>query len=122
MQGVRCFHPDQRLFYCLRTKTVSNNCEIVLVKVDIVSAKSLFVAAYYRPKEGDIQSTEKMRRSLDMVTKTQGNVWILGNFNYPKFSWDAEHKPSIKLGCGFTYIYDDFVTMLDNFGLVQMVP
>lgn len=104
MQWGRCFHPDQRLFYPLRAKQFQTNCENVWVKIDIVSAKSLFVAAYYRPKEGDIQSAEELRRSVDRVTKTQGNVWILGDFNYPKFSWDAEHNPSIKPGCGLTYI------------------
>ena len=27
----------------------------------------------------------------------------------------------IKSGCGFPSLYDDFVSMLDDFGLVQMV-
>ena len=29
--------------------------------------------------------------------------------------------PSIKQGCSFTDVYDDFMYMLDDFGLVQMV-
>ena len=29
--------------------------------------------------------------------------------------------PYIKSGCGFPSLYDDFVSMLDDFGLVQMV-
>ena len=68
-----------------------------------------------------MHSAEELRRSPSMVTKTQGNVWILGDFNYPKFSWDADHVPSIKSGCSFPCLYDDFSSMLDDFGLVQMV-
>ena len=29
--------------------------------------------------------------------------------------------PSIKFGCGFPSLYDDFVSMLDDFGFVQNV-
>ena len=56
-----------------------------------------------------------------MVSKTKGNVWILGDFNYPNFSWDAGHVPSIKPGCSYQNLYDDFMHMLDDFRLVQMV-
>ena len=91
------------------------------MKVNIASAKALYIAAYYRPKEGDTESAGDLRHSLEFVSKTQGNVWILGDFNNPKFSWDANHVPSIKQGCSFTDMYDDFMSMLDDFGLVQMV-
>ena len=56
-----------------------------------------------------------------MVTKTQGNVWVLRDFNYPKFSWDVNHMSSIKPGCSFPTIHDDFSSTLDDFGLVQMM-
>ena len=68
-----------------------------------------------------MHSAEELRHSLSMVTKTHGNVWILGDFNYPKFSWDADHVPSIKSGCSLACLYDDFSSILDGFGLVQMV-
>ena len=38
-----------------------------------------------------------------------------------QFSWDADHVPSIKFGCGFPCLYNDFASLLDDFGLVQMV-
>ena len=44
-----------------------------------------------------------------------------GGFNYPKFSWDANHLPSIKQEFSFTDMYDDFMSMLDDFCLVQMI-
>ena len=90
------------------------------MKLNIASAKTFFVAAYYRRKEGDAQAAEELQRSIEMVSKTKGNVWILGDFNYPDFSWDADHVPSIKPGCSYPKLYDDFMTMLDDFSLVQM--
>ena len=33
----------------------------------------------------------------------------------------ADHVPSIKPGCSYPNLYDDFMTMLDDFSLVQMV-
>ena len=108
-------------FIASEQKQFKTNCEIIWVKINIVSAKSLFVAAHCMPKEGDVQSVEELRRSLEMVRKIQDNVWILGDFNYPKFSWDGDHMPAIKSGCGFPSLYDDFVAMLDDFGLVQIV-
>ena len=46
-----------------------------------------------------------------------------GRLQLPEVFLGCRTNPSIKPGCGLTYIYicDDFVTMLDDFGLVQMV-
>ena len=41
--------------------------------------------------------------------------------NYPNISWDADHVPSIKSGCSFSSLYDEFSPMLDDFGLVQII-
>ena len=38
-----------------------------------------------------------------------------------KFSCDADPVPSIKSGCSFPCLYDDFSSMLDDLGLVKMV-
>ena len=43
-------------FIASEQKQFKTNCEIVWVKVNIASAKSLFVAAHYKPKEGCAQS------------------------------------------------------------------
>ena len=83
--------------------------------INFVSAKYLIVAAYYRPKEADAESTEELRRSLELVSKTKGNVWVLGDFNCPNFSWDADHVPTTKQGCGFPSLYDDFMTLISDF-------
>ena len=83
----------------------------------------MYIAAYYmyRPKEGDTESVAELRRSLEMASQLKGTLWLLGDFNYPKFSWNHEHVPSIKYGLSFPTIYEDFITLLDNFDLVPMV-
>ena len=66
----------------------------------------------YRPKEGDTESIIELRRSLDMAAQLKGNLWLLEDFNYPKFSWDKEHMPTMKSGTGFPAPYEDFVSLL----------
>ena len=56
-----------------------------------------------------------------MAAQLKGSLWLLGDFNYPKFSWDQEHMPSMKSGSGFPANYEEFVSLLDDFSLVQMV-
>ena len=102
-------------------KQFKTNCEIIWVKINFVSAKSLLIAAYCRPKEADAESAKGLRRSLELVSKTKGNVWVLGDFNYPKFSLDADHIPTTKQGCGFPSLYDDFMTLISDFSFTQMV-
>ena len=56
-------------FIASEQKQLKTNCEIIWVKVNIASAKSLFVVAHYRPKE-DVHSAEELRHSLSMGSKT----------------------------------------------------
>ena len=44
----------------------------------------------YRPKEGDSYSADQFHRSLEMVSQQKGDIWVLGDFNYPKLDWDEE--------------------------------
>ena len=100
-------------------KQLKTNCELIWVKIDMVTTKPLYVAAYYRPKGGDTESIAE--RSLDMAAQLKGSLWLLGDFNYPKFSWEQEHMPSMKSGSGFPANYEEFVSLLVDFSLVQMV-
>ena len=56
-----------------------------------------------------------------MAAQLKGTLWLLGDFNYPKFTWNHEHVPSMKTRAGFSTNYEDFVSLLDDFSLVQMV-
>ena len=102
-------------------KQLKTNCEVIWVKIDMVTTKPIYIAAYYRRKEGDTQSIAELRRSLDMAAQLKGTLWLLGDFNYPKFAWSHEHVPSMKSGLGFPTNYEDFVSLLDDFSLVQVV-
>lgn len=67
-------------------KQLKTNCALIWVKIEMVTSKPLYLAAYYRPKEEDTGSNAELRCSLEMVTTLKGNIWLLGDFNYPKLS------------------------------------
>ena len=58
-----------------------------------------------------------------MVNKKKKDIriWILGSLNYPKFHWNDNHVSQVKQGCGSLQQYDDFITLLDDNNLIQMV-
>ena len=47
--------------------------------------------------------------------------WILGDLNYPKFHWNDNYVPQVKQGSSFPQQYDDFINLLDDNNLIQMV-
>ena len=53
-----------------------------------------------------------------MAAQLKGTLWLLGDFNFPKFTWDHEHVLSIISGSDFP---SNYVNVLDDFSLVQMV-
>ena len=59
---------------------------------------------------------EEFKKSLVMVTQLKGDVWVLGDLNFPKLAWDNEYIPSVRPGCSFPQLYEDFIS-----ALVQMV-
>ena len=102
-------------------KEYKTDCEIVWVKIEIVGTRPLFIAAYYRPKEGDSYSADEFHRSLEMVSQQKGDIWVLCDFNYPKLDWNEENVPFIRPGCTLTKLYDGFIETLNDFNLMQMV-
>ena len=102
-------------------KEYKTDCEIVWVKIEIVGTRPLFIAAYYRSKEGDSNSADEFHRSLEMVSQQKGDIWVLGDFDYPKLDWDEEDVPFIRPGYTLTKLYDGFIETLNDFNLMQMV-
>ena len=49
-----------------------------------------------------------------MASQLKDTLWRLGDFNYPKFSWNHEHVPSMKYELSFSTIYEDFIILLDD--------
>ena len=56
-----------------------------------------------------------------MVAQLKGDVWVLGDLHFLKLSWDSEYIPSVRPGCSFPQLYEDFISILDDCNLVQMV-
>ena len=104
-----------------RQKTLETDCEVIWVKIEAAQSKSVYLAAYYRSHENDFHSFEEFCKSVDMVSKKNGHIWILGDLNYPKFHWNDNHVPQVKQGCSFPQQYDDFTNLLDDNNLIKMV-
>ncbi|MCW4309234.1 MAG: reverse transcriptase domain-containing protein [Candidatus Thiodiazotropha endolucinida] len=97
------------------------DCEIVWVRIDIVGSRPLFIASYYRPKENDALSLAELKRSLTITSQEKGNMWVLGDMNFPKLSWDEEDVPLILPGCNYPGLYEEFIDILNEFSLSQVV-
>ena len=99
---------------------LSTDCEIVWAKVQVVGAKPLLIAAYYRPSEHDQVSAGEFEKSLALIDTSKSHVWVLGDFNYPELNWE-ENQPVLKQNCPNPEMYQDFVSALDDNCLTQMV-
>ena len=97
------------------------NCEVLWVKIELIGTKPLFTAAYYHPKEGDADSSEELKKSLELVSLQKRDIWVFGDLNYPKLDWDVDDAPIIKPGCSYTKLYDSFIETMRDFNLTQMV-
>ena len=80
----------------------------------------LGLAAYYKSSESDTHSSEEFRKSVELVRQVKDHVWILGDFNYPKFTWN-DCVPLISPDCKYTNQYEDFSELLKEFDPTQIV-
>ena len=69
----------------------------------------------------NIYSAEQFHKSLEMVSQQKGDIWVLGDLNYPKLDWDAEDIPFIRPGCTQIKLNEGFIENLKEFSLMQMV-
>ena len=81
-------------FIVSEQKQLKTECEIVWVKIEMATNKPLYVAAYYKPKDGDTKSAAELKRSLELANSLKGIFWLMGDFNYPNFSWNQDHVPT----------------------------
>ena len=70
--------------------------------------------------ESDTQSSEEFIRSFAMVTTVKGHTWILGDFNFPKFSW-TNNIPTISPDCKHPRQCEEFIVLLNEFSLTQLL-
>lgn len=102
-------------------KRLQTNCELIWLKLELFGTQPLYLGSYYRPHEQDENSILELRKSLDMVTKLKGKVWLTGDFNFPKLAWDSEGIPTVKPGCSLPKLYEEFISLVNDFSLQQMV-
>jgi hypothetical protein len=82
---------------------LDTDCEIIWAKVDIIGVKSIYIGAYYKPQENDIESINELSRSLQRIP-INSHTWLLGDFNLLKYDWvKQEYKPN----CKFINTYKD---------------
>ena len=55
-------------------KQLKTECEIIWVKIEMTTTKPLYVAAYYKTRNGDNQSEAELRRSLELAHSLKGNT------------------------------------------------
>ena len=80
----------------LEQPELDTDCEIIWAKVDIIGVKSIYIGAYYKSQENDIESINELSRSLQRIP-TNSHTWLHGDFNLPKYDWvKQEFKPNCK--------------------------
>ena len=110
----------KNLYIASRVQEWETDCEILWVKLQLIGSVPLYITAFYKPTETDSHSFEEFKKSVELVCPINGHVWILGDFNYPKFSWN-DCTPVILPDCTYVGQYKDFSELLSEFDLTQIV-
>ena len=134
-EGYHSFHADRKsnvkriggVFILVRNSLIcteqpqfQTNCEILWVKVEITGNRPLFVGAYYRRVEDDLESLREFQDSVSRVREHSDNVWVLGDFNLPKLSW-PENSPEMKPYCSYKQVYEYFLSTIADYNFTQVV-
>ena len=105
---------------CTEQPDFQTNCELLWIKLEVVSAQPHFIGAYYKPKADDTESLVELRQSLEQVSKTKSNIWLLGDFNMPKLYW-PDCTPVLKGNPSCRQVYEVFLDIINDFSFCQMV-
>ena len=105
---------------CTEQPQFQTNCEILWVKVEITGNRPLFISAYYRRVEDDLESLREFQDSVSLVREHSDNVWVLGDFNLQKLSW-PENSPEMKPDCSYKQVYEYFLASIADYNFTQVV-
>ncbi|XP_033750637.1 uncharacterized protein LOC117334902 [Pecten maximus] len=95
------------------------DCEIIWAKIDIVGSTSLYLCSYYKPKTTDDRSSGGFDISIRRATQIQNASFLIGgDFNLPGIDWK---NMQLKPNCANQAIHTDFLSLLDDTGLTQLV-
>ena len=92
-------------------------CEILWVKLEITSCKSLYFASYYRPNANDQESLDQLAESLSKLPKNNAHVWLAGDMNLPGIEWPSG---CLKENCPTPSQHIQFLEILADHGLTQI--
>ena len=94
------------------------DCEILWVKLNIASCKSLYLASYCRPNANEEESLKQLDDSLSKLPRNNNHIWIAGYMNLPGISWPSG---SIKTNCPTPAQHELFMEILADHGLTQVI-
>ena len=106
---------------CIMSSQITDfdtDCEILWVKINIASCKSLYLASYYHPNANDYDSLTKLEGSIAKVPKKNSHIWIAGDMNLPGIIWLSGN---MKNDCPSPAQHNFFLDILADHGLVQVV-
>ena len=66
---------------CTEHSEFKTDCELLWVNLEVTGSHPLYIGAYYKPRDDDLESLSELRTSLEQVNQKNGNVWLLGDFN-----------------------------------------
>ena len=94
-------------------------CEIVWVKVEIASCKTLYIAAYYRPNATDGDSLDQSAKSLEKVPPApNAHIWLAGDMNLSGIAWPTT---DINPTCPSPAQHNQFLDIIADKGMSQVI-
>ena len=63
---------------------------------------------------------DELHRSLELVSKMKGNIWLLGNFNMSKLD-RPDRTPVLKEDPSCRQVYEFFLDIINDLSFCQMV-
>ena len=68
---------------------LDTDCEILWVQIDLIGTKSLHIGSFYRPPNSDMTALDNLNLFLERLNRTNGNIWLRGDFNAPNIDWSS---------------------------------
>jgi len=100
-----------------RQEELTTECESVWIKLTLKCGKPVYVCSYYRPHVTDENSLAAFRSALARIPR-HSKIIIAGDLNFPDLEWPTR---VISSGSAYSRIHLDFIDMLDDYALSQMV-
>ena len=93
------------------------DAEVLWVQLNLIGSKSVLIGAYYKPHELD-QASLELDTSLNLVKKSNPQIWLLGDFLLAKIDWQLQTPTP---DCENQTFYSDCLQTFSDCLLEQMV-